>query len=112
MLFVHLFAVVVAVTTYTRPSQLQRQLHELFAPYLRNLHLTAYPVSYPFARYYLTHALPSDVDFACQVEFQASPGETQTISIPPEGLQPLVRYRRYQLLANATGTLGRSRGQR
>jgi len=105
LLFAHLFAVFVAVTTYTRPSLLQQQLHGLFAPYLRNLHLTAYPVSYPFARYHLTHAASSDVDFVVEVDVQKSDGSTQTVTLPPAPLQPLVRFRRYQALANATGTL-------
>jgi hypothetical protein len=104
ILIVHLFAVVVAVTTYTRPGPLQERLHDLFDPYLRNLHLTAYPVSYPFARFHLTHALPNDVDFTCQVEFSKD-GKSETVSVPEPGLQPLVRYRRYQALANAAGTL-------
>jgi hypothetical protein len=108
LLFVHLFALFVAVTTYTRPSELQTRLHDLFAPYLRNLHMTAYPVSYPFARYYLTHALPSDVDYSCEVEFQAPGGATQKVSIPDVPLWPLVRLRRYQALANAAGTLADS----
>lgn len=105
LLFAHLFAVIVAVTTYTRPSFLQQRLHEVFDPYLRNLHLTAYPVSYPFARYHLTHALPIDVDFSCQVQFQDAAGHDQTISIPAAGLQPMVRQRRYQTLANAAGSM-------
>jgi hypothetical protein len=104
VIFVHLFALVVAVTTYTRPGPLQVRLHDLFALYLRNLHLTAYPVSYPFARFHLTHALPTDVDFNCQVEFQKA-GGPEVVSIPSAGLQPPVRFRRYQALANATGTL-------
>jgi hypothetical protein len=108
LLFAHLFAVFVAVTTYTRPSIVQERLHELFAPYLRNLHLTAYPVSYPFARYHLTHALPADVDFTCQVEFEGPDGSAETISIPGSAMQPLVRFRRYQSLANATGALAES----
>jgi hypothetical protein len=105
LLFAHLFALLVAVTTYTRPSPLQQRLHELFDPYLRNLHLTAYPVSYPFARYHLTHALPSDVDYVCQIEFQDAAGVAHTETIPPAGLRLPIRSRRYQLLANATGTL-------
>ena len=105
LLFAHLFAVIVAVTSYTQPSFLQQRLHELFAPYLRNLHLTAFPTSYPFARYHLTHAQATDVDFVCQVEFESSDGTQQTVTLPAAGLQPLVRYRRYQLLANAAGAL-------
>jgi hypothetical protein len=105
LLFAHLFAVVVAVTTYTQPSLLQRRLHDLCDLYVRNLHLTAYPVSYPFARYHLTHAMPTDVDFSCEVQLQGADGDARTITIPPSGLQPLVRYRRYQSLANAAGSL-------
>ncbi len=107
LLFAHLFAVVVAVTAYTQPSVLQQRLHELFDPYLRNLHLTAYPISYPFARFHLTHALPSDVDFTCQVQFEGADGAQDAV-IPPPGLMPPVRARRYQLLANAAGALASS----
>jgi hypothetical protein len=104
LLFVHLFVVVVAVTSYTRPSALQLRLHALFAPYLRNLHLTALPTTYPFARFHLTHATESDVDFAIRVDTTGTDGAKQTITLP-EPLQPLVRFRRYQNLANAAGTL-------
>ncbi len=106
VLFAHLFAVFIAVTSYTRPSLLQVRLHGVFESYLRNLQLTAYPVSYPCARYYLTHATPNDFDFSCEVEIQGKDGAVETVSIPPSGLQPLVRYRRYQALANAAGMLG------
>lgn len=105
LLFVHLFAVVVAVSTYTRPSTLQRRLHGVFAPYLRNLHLTALPTSYPFARFHLTFAGQSDVDFSVEVDAQRADGSSETVTIPQTPLQPLVRWRRYQALANAAGTL-------
>lgn len=105
LLFVHLFALVVAVTTYARPSGLQEQLHALFDRYLRNLHMTASPISYPFARYHLTHATPSDVDFAVEVEIAGQGGAIEKIVIPAPDMQPLVRRRRYQALANAAGTL-------
>ncbi|HEV3138012.1 MAG TPA: hypothetical protein VGZ26_08905 [Pirellulales bacterium] len=105
LLFAHLFAVVVAVTTYTRPSGLQEQLHALFAPYLRTLHLAVLPVSYPFARYHLTHASPSDVDFSCEVEFKDQQGSAERITLPDATLRPRVRYRRYQAMINAMGSL-------
>jgi hypothetical protein len=107
LLFVHLFAAAIAAAAYTQPSFLQQRLHDLCEPYLRNLHLTALPVSYPFARYHLTHALPSDVDFTCEVRFAGADGQ-QTVVIPPAGLLPPVRYARYQRLANAAGTLASS----
>lgn len=105
LLFLHLFVLFVAVTTYTRPSGLQERLHQLFAPYLRTLHLTAFPVTYPFARYHLTHALPTDVDFTCEVEFVGTDGKPETVLIPSGPLWPPIRSRRYQALANATGAL-------
>jgi hypothetical protein len=105
LLFAHLFAIVVAVSTYTRPSSVQDQLHALFAPYLRALHLAVLPVSYPFARYHLTHASPSDVDFSCEVDVNKPDGSVTKITIPDVGLQPRVRYRRYQALINAMGSL-------
>lgn len=105
LIFLHLFAVFVAVTAYTRPSGMQEQLHRVFGMYLRNLHMTAFPVTYPFARYHLTHASPTDVDFTCEVEVTDDSGAKQTTVIPVDGLFPRVRYRRYQALANATGSL-------
>jgi hypothetical protein len=107
LLFAHLFAIVMAVTAYTQPSLLQLRLDGLFDPYLRNLHLTALPVSYPFARYQLTHALPSDVDFTCRVQFDGANGE-QSVVLPPPGLTLPIRTRRYQRLVNAAGALASS----
>ncbi len=105
LLFVHLFAVVVAMTSYTRPSGLQEKLHALFAPYLRNLHLTAVPASYPFARFHLTHNTSSDVDFSCEIDSAGPAGTSEKSILPQPGLWPAVRWRRYQNLANATGAL-------
>jgi hypothetical protein len=103
LLFVHLFAILIAVTTYTRPSAFQRRLHGLFEPYLRNLHLTAFPTTYPFARFHLTFAGESDVDYSVEVDALRADGTTETITLPPTPLQPLVRWRRYQALANTAG---------
>jgi len=106
LLFAHLFAVGVAVTAYTRPSNLQRRLHGVFQPYLRNLHLTALPNSYPFARFHLSHAGETDVDFRVEVTPRGVNDPEAAFELPAAPLQPLVRLRRYQALANATGTLG------
>jgi hypothetical protein len=82
LLFAHLFAVVVAVTSYTRPSTLQAQLHGMFDPYLRTLHLAVLGTTYPFARYHLTHANNNDVDFTCDVEYQGKDGATAVVTLP------------------------------
>ncbi|HEX3728064.1 MAG TPA: hypothetical protein VHV08_17555 [Pirellulales bacterium] len=105
LLVVHLFAVFVAVTTYTRPSGSQTLLHDLFGPYLRNLHLTPYPASYPFARFHLTLGTPGDFDFLCQVEYVDSAGDTGVVTLPDLAMQPGIRFRRYQSLINAAGSL-------
>jgi hypothetical protein len=104
-LFIHLAAVFVAVTTFTRPSELQDELHQLFAPYLRNLHLTPYPVTYPFARYHLTLGSDSDAEFTCEVDFDQNDAGAQTVAIPTRGVQPGIRYRRYQAMSNAAGAM-------
>jgi hypothetical protein len=105
LLFMHLVAVFVAVTTYTRPSDSQLLVHRLFAAYLRPLHLTPVRETYPFARYYLTLGAPDDVDFACTVDYTAADGTPGTYTIPQGGLTPPIRNRRYQALANAAGSL-------
>lgn len=109
LIFAHLFAVVVAVTSYTRPSLLQGRLQELFEPYLRNLHLTAYPVTYPYARFHLTHAMAGDVDFSVEIDAQQADGSTAKTTLPP-AVQPLVRFRRYQSLVDAAGTIAADEG--
>jgi hypothetical protein len=106
LLFVHLFALGVAITAYTRPSNLQRRLHEVFQPYLRNLHLTALPNSYPYARFHLGHGGATDVDFRVEVTPRRAGDSETAFELPSSPLQPLVRLRRYQALANAAGTLG------
>lgn len=105
LLFAHLFAVAIAVTSYTRPSILLDRLHGLFSPYLRNLHLTALPTTYPYARFHLSHGGPSDADFRIEVDAERADGTTTTTSIPSGPLQPLIRLRRYQALANTAGSL-------
>jgi hypothetical protein len=104
LLFAHLFAVVVAVTSFTRPSVLQQQLHGLFDPYLRMLHLAPARITYPFARFHLTHGAADDVDYSCLIDVQ-KPGGNLAVTLPDQELWPAIRYRRYQSLVNAAGSL-------
>ena len=108
LLFIHLFAVFVAVASYTGPAVSSGSCTALFDPYLNNLHLTPTHPSYPFARYHLTHAAQNDVDFSCEVDVEEPDG--QRLVIPDPGLWPNVRYRRYQALANAAGFLSQPEG--
>ena len=87
------------------PASCSRRLHDLFAPYLRNLHFTAYPVSYPFARYYLTHALPTDVDFSCEVEFRTSTARPKRCRSPIRTCNRWSASAATRRIANAAGTL-------
>lgn len=108
LLFVHLFAVFVAVAAYTRSSGFERRLLRLFEPYLNNLYLSPTHSTYPFARYYLTHAAQSDVDFSCEVDVEGT--DSETLVVPDSGLWPGVRFRRYQALANVAGYLSQAEG--
>jgi hypothetical protein len=45
------------------------------------------------------------LDFSCEVDVKSASGEDAKVVIPPPGLWPPIRYRRYQNLANAVGSL-------
>ena len=110
LLFVHLFAVFVAVTTYTRPSDLQEQLHEPVRALPAQPAPDAVPVSYPFARYYLTHAAPRPTSISRAKSTSRAPSGKQRVTIPDRRLVAAIRFRRYQALANAAGSLAQPEG--
>jgi hypothetical protein len=101
-LFIHLFAVAVALTSYTFPSPLQERLRQVFGPYIGTLNFDLQPNVYPSGRFYLTHGLESDVDFVVEVLVE---GASEPVTVPLAGLWPGERRRRYQALANAAGAL-------
>jgi hypothetical protein len=105
VLFIHLFAVVIALAAYARPSTLQERLRTLLSPYLATLNFDLNPNEYPTGRFYLTHDLPVDVDAVIQVDATLPDGEERSITIPEPGLWPPERRRHYQALANAANTL-------
>jgi hypothetical protein len=90
--------------SYTAASPLEQRVLEIL-PYLKVLDID--PIhSYPsLARWHLTHSMPTDVDFSVEVTAALSDGTTQTVSIPPAGVWPAQRLRRYQSLANVMGSL-------
>ena len=104
-LFIHLFAVAIALASYTDPSTLQERLRTVLAPYLTTLNFDLNPNAYPTGRFYLTHDLPIDVDAVIHVDATLPDGEERSITIPEPGLWPPERRRHYQALANAANTL-------
>jgi hypothetical protein len=105
LLFIHLFAVVISLASYTAPSTLQDEIRKLLAPYLATLNFDLNPNAYPTGRFYLTHDLPVDVDAVIHVDGTLPDGTERSITIPEPGLWPLERRRHYQALANAASTL-------
>jgi hypothetical protein len=92
---------VIGLTAYASPSSLQTRLKSFFGMYLQNLNFDFYNS----ARLYLTHALPSDIDYTVEVSSTSATGEVATLTLPPADLFPPQRTRRYQSLVNAAGTL-------
>jgi hypothetical protein len=103
-IFVHLFAISVGMLAYANPSPLESRLKRVFAPYLRTFNFDLAHTDYTPPPYYLTHATATDVDFLVQVEFKRPDGSKATIDLPAEGMRGERRLR-YQMLANAVGSL-------
>jgi len=108
VLFIHLFAIAVALSSYASPSGVQARLREMLAVYLQNLNFDLTQNAYNVARFHQTHATPSDVDFQLQIDATLPDGTARTLTIPEDGLRPPLRQRRYQSLANAVGNMAES----
>lgn len=105
LLFIHLFVVAIALSGYTQPSGLQQRLKNVLGFYLTTFNFDLTHSYYSTARLHLTHGNDTDVDFAVIVDVAASPeNAAESVTIPPEGLWPPQRYRRYQALANAASS--------
>lgn len=107
LLFVYLFGVALAMLSYTNASPIEQRVLEVM-PYLKVLDID--PVhTYPsLARWHLTHfqtgdTQPVDVDFTVEITVQHEGGPDETVTIPPPGIWPPQRLRRYQSLANVMG---------
>jgi hypothetical protein len=105
VLFIHLFAIAVALSSYTNPSGVQSRLREMLAIYAQNLNFDLNQNAYNVARFHQTHATPSDVDF--QITIESADGSRKQL-IPEDSLFPPLRQRRYQSLANAIGNMAES----
>jgi hypothetical protein len=110
-IFIHLFAVAVALTSYVFPSALQLRLLEVLGPYSGTLNFDLAPNTYPTSRFYLTYADTfsevGDADFGVQIETSLPDGTVEKTTVPMPGLWPGER-RRYQALANAAGAMASS----
>ncbi|MGH7139645.1 MAG: hypothetical protein ACREHD_28225 [Pirellulales bacterium] len=104
LIFVHLFALAVAVISNWNPSTLATRLRQnvpLVKPYLQFL---AMDQSY-LPLYSLTFAMAEDTDMAVQVELELADGSRQTFDLPASDLRPHVRWRRDARLAETVGGL-------
>jgi hypothetical protein len=121
LLFLHLFSLGVVFMSYGNPlgieeqESLNRRLLDVLSPYVETFNLNLghrYRVPTPpetavepTARYYLTHGKPTDVDFVVEIDARKKDGTAEKVTIPPSNLWPHQRYLRYQMLANAIGSL-------
>lgn len=104
LIFLHLFALLVAVLSNWNPSTLAVRLREkvpLVKPYLQ---LLAMDQSY-LPSYALTFAMPEDTDMAVEVELNLPDGSQQTYALPSSDLWPRTRWLHEARLAATTGDL-------
>ncbi|HET6882372.1 MAG TPA: hypothetical protein VFI31_19560 [Pirellulales bacterium] len=104
LIFVHLFALAVAVLSNWNPSTLSIRLRQnvpLVKPYLQAL---AMDQAY-LPLYGLTFAMEEDTDMAVDLELQLPDGTQRQITLPSNGLWPRERWRRDARLAETAGDL-------
>lgn len=101
LLFLHFFAIGVAIFSNWSPSQLATRLRKLPRPYLQFLDLDQ---SY-IGLYNLHDGLPEDTDATVEVELKLQNGEQRTFTLPEPGLRPHQRFRHYSRLAEVAADL-------
>lgn len=104
LIFVHLFALVVAVISNWNPSTLAVRLRNnvpFIKPYLQFL---AMDQSY-LPLYGLTFAMAEDTDMAVEVELSLPDGSQQSFTLPSSDLWPRERWRHDARLAETAGDL-------
>jgi hypothetical protein len=104
LIFVHLFALAVAIISNWNPSTLATRLRQnvpLIKPYLQFL---AMDQAY-LPLYGLTFAMPEDTDVAVEVELNLPDGSQQLITLPSSDQWPRQRWRHDARLAETTGDL-------
>lgn len=101
LLALHLFAVGVALLSNTASSGLIQQLRRMpfLFGYLQILNMdTGYNIHW-------THGTEFDVDHSIFVDLKKGQEVVETVQLPPEGLWPLARARRYHGLAQVMAQL-------
>lgn len=119
LLFVHLFALAVAVLSNTSPlpapgeaalPDLKRQLRQVpgIVPYLQTLNMDYGYIGgdrYQGADYHLTHYTPWDLAYRIELTLNTPDGQETSVVIPNESLQPRLRRLRYAMLASRAARL-------
>ena len=104
-ILVHLVALATAMAAYPQPSLFLAALRNVFAPYTQSLKIDVVPPYYGGARWHLTHAGESDVDYSIVVEGKLPSGKTEKATFPSARGWPLISWKRQQTLADAAGSL-------
>ncbi len=119
LLFVHLFALGVAILSNTSPvpdpgerslPDLKRQLRQVpgVVPYLQVLNMDYGYIGgdrYQGADYQLTHYTPWDLAYRMELSLKLPDGSETMVTIPNESLQPRLRRLHYQMLASRAARL-------
>lgn len=103
VLFLHFFALGVAIFSNWSPSTLASRLRNVpgMRPYLQFFDMDqAY-----IGLYNLHDGMSEDTDAMVEVELKLANGETQTFTLPEPGLKPRQRFRHYSRLAEVAADL-------
>jgi hypothetical protein len=99
LLVIHLFMLAVGVLSNRVPSQIESDLRTVPRPYLQMLCMD---LSYSF---HLTHAQLEDTDHFFEVDLTLADGSQKRVLVPPPGMWPPVRFRRFERLAGTAALL-------
>lgn len=101
LLVLHLFCVVVALSSYTRRSPLQARLLDLLAPYTRTLNIAPSVAPYHLSQYdALTGDNPEDDEHYLELEYAAADGSRQFLDLSRAAFPLPDARRRYRSLAS------------
>ena len=101
LLFLHFFAVGVAIFSNWSPSELATRLRRVTAPYLQLLDMD---LAY-IGLYNLHDGLPEDTDATVEVTLKLKTGEERSFTLPDPGLRPHQRFRRLSRLAEVAADM-------